>query len=369
MSEHRSERKPARKSEPLSESLERSASGVLTSVPLADEVVAVDEGGPAVSDRARRGERLAGVAQRQGAWVVLLLVCLVASLSFDSFATTDNASNIAIQTSFLAIVALGMTFAIISGGIDLSVGSVFALGGVLAAYGSQYGFLVGLGLPLLAGAAIGLINGVLVAKGGLAPFIVTLATLLGARGLLLAITDEGSTTFLVPRDSAFLELGRGELLGLGYPVWMALVLALLAGVLLQRTSFGQCVFAIGGSQDAARLMGLPVARATMGVYVLSGILAALAGALLAARSGSGVPIVGVGLELNAISAVVIGGTLLTGGAGGISGTVAGVLLLGVIQNIINQIGSLNSSLQAVVSGAFLILVVIGQTYLSRRQRR
>lgn len=354
----------------MSESLERSASDVLTSVPLADEVVAVDEGGPAVSDRARRGERLAGLAQRQGAWVVLLLVCLVASLSFDSFATTDNASNIAIQTSFLAIVALGMTFAIISGGIDLSVGSVFALGGVLAAYGSQYGFLVGLGLPLLAGAAIGLINGVLVAKGGLAPFIVTLATLLGARGLLLAITDEGSTTFLVPRDSAFLELGRGELLGLGYPVWMALVLALLAGVvLLQRTSFGQCVFAIGGSQDAARLMGLPVARATMGVYVLSGILAALAGALLAARSGSGVPIVGVGLELNAISAVVIGGTLLTGGAGGISGTVAGVLLLGVIQNIINQIGSLNSSLQAVVSGAFLILVVIGQTYLSRRQRR
>ena len=353
----------------MSESLERPASDVLTSVPLADEVVAVDEGGPAVSDRARRGERLAGLAQRQGAWVVLLLVCLVASLSFDSFATTDNASNIAIQTSFLAIVALGMTFAIISGGIDLSVGSVFALGGVLAAYGSQYGFLVGLGLPLLAGAAIGLINGVLVAKGGLAPFIVTLATLLGARGLLLAITDEGSTTFLVPRDSAFLELGRGELLGLGYPVWMALVLALLAGVLLQRTSFGQSVFAIGGSQDAARLMGLPVARATMGVYVLSGILAALAGALLAARSGSGVPIVGVGLELNAISAVVIGGTLLTGGAGGISGTVAGVLLLGVIQNIINQIGSLNSSLQAVVSGAFLILVVIGQTYLSRRQRR
>ena len=193
----------------MSESLERPASDVLTSVPLADEVVAVDEGGPAVSDRARRGERLAGLAQRQGAWVVLLLVCLVASLSFDSFATTDNASNIAIQTSFLAIVALGMTFAIISGGIDLSVGSVFALGGVLAAYGSQYGFLVGLGLPLLAGAAIGLINGVLVAKGGLAPFIVTLATLLGARGLLLAITDEGSTTFLVPRDSAFLELGRG----------------------------------------------------------------------------------------------------------------------------------------------------------------
>lgn len=336
---------------------------------LADEVVAVEEGGPAVNDRARRREQLAGLAQRQGAWVVLLLVCLGASFSFDNFATADNASNIAIQTSFLAIVALGMTFAIITGGIDLSVGSVFALGGVLAAYGSQYGFLVGLGLPLLVGAAIGLINGVLVAKGGLAPFIVTLATLLGARGLLLAITDEGSTTFLVPRDSAFLELGRGELLGLGYPVWIALGLALLAGVLLQRTSFGQFVFAIGGSRDAARLMGLPVARATVSVYVLSGILAALAGALLAARSGSGVTIVGVGLELNAISAVVIGGTLLTGGAGGISGTVAGVLLLGVIQNVINQVGSLNSSLQAVVSGAFLVLVVIGQTYLSRRQRR
>jgi ribose transport system permease protein len=341
----------------------------LASVPLADEVVPVQEGGPAVSERARRGERLASLAQRQGAWVVLVLACLVASFSFDSFATVDNASNIAIQTSFLAIVALGMTFAIITGGIDLSVGSVFALGGVLAAYGSQYGFLVALGLPLLVGAAIGLINGVLVEKGGLAPFIVTLATLLGARGLLLAITEEGSTTFLVPRDSAFLELGRGAFLGLGYPVWIALVLAVLAGILLQRTSFGQTVYAIGGSRDAARLMGLPVVRVTVSVYVLSGVLAALAGALLAARSGSGVTIVGVGLELNAISAVVIGGTLLTGGAGGISGTVAGVLLLGVIQNAINQVGSLTSSVQAVVSGAFLVLVVIGQTYLSRRQRR
>ncbi|MFG3142286.1 ABC transporter permease [Streptomyces sp. NPDC048211] len=323
-------------------------------------------GGGAI--RPAAGQRVAELLQRQGVLAVLLTVVIVASFIYPTFATLDNARGVTIQASFLAVVALGMTMVIITGGIDLSVGSVFALGGVLAAWASQWGFLAALFVPLVVCGAIGLLNGFLVARAGMAPFIVTLATLLGARGLLLAFTDEGATTYLVPKGSAFAELGQGSVWGFGYPILIALVLFGIGGLILQRTSFGQTLFAVGGSSDAATLMGLPVARTKILVYTLSGLLAGLAGALNAARLSSGVTIVGVGMELDAISAVVIGGTLLIGGAGSISGTLWGVLLLAVIQNLINQIGSLNSSYQSVVSGGFLIVVVVAQRYLARSRR-
>jgi ribose transport system permease protein len=315
-----------------------------------------------------RAERVAARLQRHGALAVLVAIGVVASFVFGSFGTPDNLHNVAIQSSFLAIVALGMTFVIISGGIDLSVGSVFALGGVLAAYGSRWGLLPALLLPLAVCGAIGTLNGFLVAKARMPAFIVTLASLLGARGLLLAITHEGSDTFLVPRGAFFARLGQGTVLGFGYPVVIAVFLLGLGGLVLQRTPFGQATLAVGGSEDAAALMGLPVARVKVLVYVASGLLAGLSGALNAARLSSGVTILGVGMELDAIAAVVIGGTLLVGGYGTVSGTLSGVLLLGVIQNVINQIGSLDSSYQSVVSGAFLVVVVVVQTYLSRTQR-
>jgi galactofuranose transport system permease protein len=329
----------------------------------------LSDGGDVATAAMTRTEWLAALVQRRGSLVVLALVVLVSSFSFDHFATVANAQNIAIRSSFLANIALGMTFVIISGGIDLSVGSVFALGGVLAAYGIQFGSLVGLLLPLVVCGGIGLLNGVLVAYGRLAPFIVTLATLLGARGLLQAITDEGNITRLMPKDAFLTQLGQGTFLGLGWPVWIAIVLFGLGVVLLQRTQFGHSILAIGGSREAATLMGLPVARRTMLLYLGSGLAAGLAGTLNAAYSASGVTIVGVGLELDAIAAVVIGGTLLTGGAGTVGGTLAGVLLLQVIQNIINQIGTLSSHFQAVVSGAFLAIVVAVQAYLSRAYLR
>jgi ribose transport system permease protein len=322
----------------------------------------------ATGTQLNRSERMAELLQRRGSLAALVLVCLVASLVFDSFATGANARNIAVQASFLAVVALGMTFVIITGGIDLSVGSVYALGGVLAAYGSQYGSAVALALALGAGAAIGLINGLLVTRGRLAPFIVTLATLLGARGLVLFLTEEGATTYLIADAPALRNLGQGTLLGIAIPFWIAIGLCALGTVLLQLTRFGQTAFAVGDNEDASRLMGLPVDRTKLLIYVMSGVLAAFAGAMLAARSSSGVPIVGVGFELDAIAAVVIGGTLLTGGAGTIGGTLAGVLLLQVIQNVINQIGGLSSAYQSVVRGSFLVVVVVLQTYLSRRQR-
>ncbi|MGW0561556.1 ABC transporter permease [Streptomyces sp. NPDC003016] len=316
----------------------------------------------------QRVAQLVQLVQRQGVLAVLLTVVLIASFVYPTFATLDNARGMTVQASFLAVVALGMTLVIITGGIDLSVGSVFALGGVLAAWASPWGFFPALLVPLGVCGAFGLLNGLLVARAGMAPFIVTLATLLAARGILLAFTDEGATTYLVPKDSAFAELGQGGVWGFGHPVLIALALFGAGGLLLQRTSFGQTLFAVGGSGDAATLMGLPVVRTKILVYTLSGLLAGLAGALSAARLSSGVTIVGVGMELDAISAVVIGGTLLVGGAGSVSGTLWGVLLLAVIQNLINQIGSLNSSYQSVVSGGFLIVVVVAQRYLARSRR-
>ncbi|NEE37217.1 ABC transporter permease, partial [Streptomyces sp. SID7982] len=147
-----------------------------------------------------------------------------------------------------------------------SVGSVFALGGVLAAWASQWGFFAALLVPLVVCGAIGLVNGLLIARANMAPFIVTLASLLAARGMLLAFTDEGATTYLVPKDSAFAELGQGSVWGFGYPILIALALFGAGGLLLQRTSFGQTLFAVGGSSDAATLMGLPVARTKILVY-------------------------------------------------------------------------------------------------------
>ncbi|MEO3792246.1 ABC transporter permease [Nonomuraea sp. B10E15] len=307
------------------------------------------------------------VLQQHGAVMVLGVVVIVGSLAFDSFATPGNAVSVVVSSSFLAIIAIGMTFVIISGGIDLSVGSLFVLGGVLGAYGSQHGLAVALLLPLAVCGLVGLLQGLVIARTGMAPFIVTLAGLLGVRGLMLAISDEGATTYLV-KDPAFAELGRGQVLGLSYPVYITIALSLAAMVLLQRTGFGQNVYAIGGNEQAAALMGVPVARTKVYVYLMSGLLAGLAGALNAARLSSGVTILGIGLELDVIAAVVIGGTLLTGGAGGITGTVAGVLLLGVIQSLINQVGDLTSAFQQVVSGLFLALVVVAQRLLSRAQR-
>src|SRR6266496_1495333 len=214
-----------------------------------------------------RNAALAGVLQRQGAAVVLVLGIGLAWISFPRFGPADNLRDLALQGSFLAVVALGMTFVIISGGIDLSVGSVFALGGVLAAYASRWGLLPALLLPLAVCGLIGAVNGVLVAKARMPAFIVTLASLLGARGLLLAITHQGADTFLVPKDSAFAKLGQGTLAGFGYPVYLAVAAFAVGGLVLQRTRLGQSVYAVGGSEDAASLMGLPVARIKIVVYL------------------------------------------------------------------------------------------------------
>jgi ribose/xylose/arabinose/galactoside ABC-type transport system permease subunit len=317
---------------------------------------------------ATRRERIARLVQRGGAAVVLAVVVVLASLVFGArFANVDNLLNILEASSFLGLIAVGMTFVIIGGGIDLSVGSLLALSAVLAAYGSQYGSLVAVALPLGVCGLIGLINGLLISRARMAPFIVTLAALLFARGLAFAVSDEGNNIFLIGEGLDVLALGQGSIIGIRIPIIIAAVVFLGGWVVLNRSGYGTSVTAIGGNEDAARLMGLPIARVKTTMYAVSGLLAGLAGLLVAARSSSGQSTIGVGLELQAIAAVVIGGTLLTGGYGSIAGTLAGVLLLNVINNVINQVGTLSSYFQQVVSGAFLITVVLVQRYLSRRQ--
>ncbi|GAA2619278.1 sugar ABC transporter permease [Paractinoplanes durhamensis] len=317
--------------------------------------------------KAERTDRIVGTVQRQGALAVLVVVVLIALAAFPNFRSFDNTGTILVAAAPPMLIALGMTFVILTGGIDLSVGSLYVLGGVLAAWASQYGFVAAFAAPLLVCGAIGVANGLLIAYTRMAPFIVTLAALLGARGLMRAISSEGSETFLVKSD-AFRRLGNGSFLDIGYQVWLVVALVVLGMVLLARTRFGHAVYAVGGSADAAALMGIAVHRTKVWVYVMSGLLAGLAGAINAAKLGSGVTVLGTGMELDAIAAVVIGGTLLTGGAGTIAGTIAGVLLLGVIQNLINQVGNVNSNWQQVISGTFLALVVVAQTYLVKLRR-
>lgn len=321
------------------------------------------------AQRHPRSELIARFAQRNGAIIILVLLGVVMSAAFPSFATGSNLVQIAFQASFYAPLALGMTFVIFTGGIDLSVGSVFALGGVLAAWASQYGFAAGLLVPLVACGLIGLIQGVIIARTAIPAFIVTLAGLLFARGLLLSLTNEGATTYKVAADSPLRILSRGSFLGMGFSIWLVIILFVVGVIVLRRTSYGSTLLAIGGQADAADLMGLPVVRSKLIVYTVSGLLAGLGGALIASYTSSGVTTLGVGLELTIIASVVLGGTLLTGGAGTVMGSLAGIVLLQVVANLINRLGLTNSNWQAVVNGVVLIGVAVGQFYLSKVQAR
>jgi len=311
-------------------------------------------------------ERWIRRAERRGPLVVLVLVCAAATIASPSFASWSDISTILGGSAFLWLLALGMTFVITTGGIDLSVGSLYALGGVLAARGAAGGPWAAILLPLAVCAAWGTVQGLLVAYARMAPFIVTLAGLLGARGLLQAITNQGSTTYLVPQNSWFLHLGAGT----WTPVCIVAALFAAGWVLMERTAYGARLTAVGGNENSAVLLGLPVARTKVWVYMLSGTLAGAAGALGGARLGSGVTTVGVGYELTAIAAVVIGGTLLTGGYGTVGGTVCGVLLLAVIHQLIDQyLSQYGSAMTDAVNGAFLALVVLAQAALERSRRR
>jgi ribose transport system permease protein len=306
---------------------------------------------------------------RYGVLIALLLLILFGWLRYENFLGTFNVLTVLRYNSMFALVALGMCFVIITGGIDLSVGSTAALGSVVAAMLSPYGLLPGLLGGLLAGLAVGIINAFVITRLNILPFIATLATMLAASGCALLLA--GNQSVSVSYDTAFIELGQGDVLGFPAPAWIALLAYVAGSVVLNFTSFGRTVLAIGGNEDATRLMGLPANRVKAAVYMASGALSGLAGVILAAQFGAGQPIEGVGWELFAIASVVVGGTLLTGGVGSVGTTLVGVLLLGLIFNILNfenGLGwiSLSAYWQSVIRGALLLVVVAVQAKLASR---
>jgi galactofuranose transport system permease protein len=270
-----------------------------------------------------------------------------------------------------ALVALGMCFVIMSGGIDLSVGTCAALGSVVSALLSPYGLWVGLLGGMGAGAAIGFLNGLAITRLNIPPFISSLAAMLVAQGTALLLANNQSVS--VSYDTAFMVIGQGDILGFPIPAWIAAIAYLLGSICLNFTASGRYVLAIGGNEEAARLMGLPVDSVKLFLYLLSGLLSGLSGVILAAQFGAGQPTEGVGWELFAIASVVVGGTLLSGGQGSVGATLAGVLLLGLIFNILNfenGLGwiSLSAYWQSVIRGVFLMIVVIFQSRLVVRRR-
>jgi galactofuranose transport system permease protein len=307
-----------------------------------------------------------------GVVLTLIAVILFGYLRYDNFLGAFNILSVLRYNSMFALVSLGMCFVIMTGGIDLSVGSVAALSSVVAAYASPYGLMPGLVAGLLAGLLVGALNGLIVTRLHIMPFIATLATMLAASGTALLLAQNQSVS--VSYDTAFTAIGQGNLLGLPVPALIAAVAYLLGSVILNLTSTGRGVLAVGGNEDAARMMGLPVTRITFLVYLASGGCAGLAGVILAAQFGAGQPIEGVGWELFAIASVVVGGTLLTGGAGSVATTLAGVLLLGVLFTILNfENGkgwiSLSAYWQSVIRGLFLLVVVLLQAKLTNRVRK
>jgi len=318
----------------------------------------------------RRPVQIGLLLQRQGALIALVVLVVFGTLRYgENFATGFNLSSFTGDTAKYGLVALGMTFVIMTGGIDLSVGSVVALGGVVAIKVSEHGLLPGLLAGTAAGAAVGAVNGLLITRLRLQPFIVTLATLLAVRGLALTLAG---TRAAVAAPGDFQKLGNWSLLGLPVAAWAMLLAFLVGAAVLNYTPWGRRVLAIGGNVDAARLMGLPVARTTFSVYVLSGALAGCAGVFLGSQNGSVDTAAGQGWELSAIAAVVVGGTLLTGGVGSVLSSLVGVLLLQLIFNLIvfeNGKGfiSISSFWESVIRGAFLLVVVLLQVRLVRRR--
>lgn len=314
---------------------------------------------------------LRGNGQSIGVWLALAGLVLFGVMRYENFAGAYNIASFLNYNAMFILIAVGMCLVIITGGIDLSVGSVAAFSSVCAAYMSPYGIQVALPAGVLAGVALGAVNAFIILVLRVPPFIATLATLLGAKGGSLVLS--GAETIAVDWGSNFTKLGMGKAFDrVPWSILIVLLVVIIAWIVLERTSLGRTLLAIGGGEEAALLMGLKVARAKAFAYLFSGGCAGLAGVFLASGFGAGQPLEGVGWELSAIASVVVGGTLLTGGLGSITATVAGALLLGLVFNILNfENGrgtiSLSAYWQQVIRGAFLFFVILLQMRVARRR--
>lgn len=298
---------------------------------------------------------------------ILLFICLIFAIASSEFLTASNLINVALQTSIIAIVAIGMTFTILTAGIDLSVGSVMALSGAIAAglaVRQGLGTFPAIGAALLLGALVGGVNGLLVIRGGMPPFVATLAMLAIARGLTLVYTDGRPIAGI---DDRFIFLGTGQLLGIPIPVILLILIGVIAYVITRHSRFGLHVYATGGNEETTRLAGVSPDRIKLAVYVISGTMAAVGGVLLTARLWSAQPNAATGWELDAIAAPVLGGTSLFGGVGSIGGTVVGAFIIGVMSNGLNLMG-IPSYYQQVIKGVVFILAVTIDLITKRRRR-
>ena len=299
-----------------------------------------------------------------GILLAFLVLCVIMAIASPAFLKQTNLLNILQQISINFTIAIGMTFVILTRGIDLSVGSVVALAGVVAASfaTTSAGFIPGAPWPaaaailigVLVGMACGGVSGVFVSRFGVPAFVATLGMLSAARGLTLLYSGGRPIPALTPE---FRWIGTGSAFGIPIPIFLLLGVFVVAHLVLTQTRFGRHVYAVGGNPHAAKVSGLPVMRIRLMVYVISGALAALAGMILAARTGSALPQAGTAYELDAIAAVVIGGTSLAGGVGRVSGTLIGALLIGVVTNGLDLLG-VESYYQQVIKGALIVAAVM-----------
>ncbi|MEU2249482.1 galactofuranose ABC transporter, permease protein YjfF [Streptomyces sp. NPDC019224] len=303
--------------------------------------------------------------------VVFVVTFGIGSVRYQDFASGQVVANLFIDNAFLIVLAVGMTFVILTGGIDLSVGAVAALSTMIAASTLRAGWppLLSVLAVLVAGTVLGLLMGLVIHYFDVQPFIVTLAGMFLARGLCFLISVESVSI----TDTSFRDFATGTFVLPGdvtvtYSVLVALAVVAAAVYVLHLTRFGRTVYAVGGSESSARLMGLPTTRAKVGVYAVSGFCSALGGLLFALYMLSGYGLHAVGMELDVIAAVVIGGTLLAGGVGYVAGSTAGVLVLGTVQALISFEGTLSSWWTKIVIGALLLAFIVLQRLIVRQRR-
>jgi ribose transport system permease protein len=299
---------------------------------------------------------------------VLIGLCVIATIMSPSFLNAVNVTNVLRQVALFGIVSVGMTFVILTKGIDLSVGSILGVCSVTTALLLADNWPVEAVVPaaLLIGIAMGAMNGLGITLGGIPPFIMTLGMMVMGRGLALTLAN-GQPVALGARAADFMWLGRGMMLGVPVPVWIFLIVAAIAIFVLRYSAYGRQIYAVGSNPEAAHLSGINVGLVTFTVYVVSGFLASLTAIIFVSRLTVGEPTAGTGIELEAIAITVIGGTSLFGGEGGILGTIIGAGILAVLANIMNLLG-ISPFTQQIVKGAIIIGAVLYEMLRKRRAR-
>ena len=311
----------------------------------------------AISKVKKGSPKFGQLLSEYGILLALGVIIIVITILSPNFLTTANMLNLFKQVSINAILAIGMTFVVLTKGIDLSVGSILAFSGIVTASlvtGNDANLFLGIAVGLGAGLVLGAVNGLVVSKWKVAPFIATLGVMSIARGLTYIYSNGQPISGL---SNSFLIIGTGGFLGIPISVWVVIAVFAICSILLYRTRFGRHVYAVGGNENAAKTSGLNVNRTLMSVYCISGLLAGLAGVLLTSRVSSGLPQAGMSYELDAIAAVVIGGTSLAGGRGRLWGTLVGALIIGVLNNGLDLL-AVSSYWQQVIKGTIIIIAVL-----------